>query len=108
MRECCALRSSLLGVVCVARVLRRGGRHDQERGRRSRAVMVEHVPRTERNGHRGGELPGLQEARVLHLVLCRVHFNECSQDTGACCFAFVAVHPLFIVFNLCPSAIACV
>jgi hypothetical protein len=53
--------------------------------------------------------PGLQEAWVLHLVLCRVHFNQCSQDTGSCCSAaFVTVHPLFIVFNLCPSAIACV
>jgi hypothetical protein len=37
------LHSSLLGVMCVARVLRRGGRHDQERGRRSHEVMVEHV-----------------------------------------------------------------
>jgi hypothetical protein len=93
----------------MARVLRRGGRHDKERGRRSHTVMVEHIPRTERDGHRGGELPGLQEARVLHLVLCRVHFNQCSQDIGACCSAaFVAVHQLFIVFNLCPSAIACV
>jgi hypothetical protein len=51
----------------MARVLRRGGRHDQERGRRSRAVMVEHVPRTERDGHRGGELPGLQEAECSTL-----------------------------------------
>jgi hypothetical protein len=60
----------------MARVLRRGGRHDQERGCRSHVVMVEHVPRTECAGRRGGELPGLQEAPVLLLVPCRFRLSE--------------------------------
>jgi hypothetical protein len=60
----------------MARVLWRGGRHDQERGRRSHVVMVEHVPRTERSGHHRGELPGLQESLVLLLVPYRFHLSE--------------------------------
>jgi hypothetical protein len=52
--------------VCVARITQGGGRHDQGVGRRSRMVMVEHVPHIKRVGRRGGELPGLQ---VLHCTL---------------------------------------
>jgi hypothetical protein len=55
----CVDRVSWLGVVCVARVLRGGGRHDPERGAEAAKNMVELVPRTKRTSHRGGELPGL-------------------------------------------------
>jgi hypothetical protein len=70
----CVDRVSWLGVVCVARVLRGGGRHDPERGAEAAKIMVELVPRTKRTSRRGGELPGLQEAPVLLVVTRRFPF----------------------------------
>ena len=44
------------------------------RERERLAVMDERVPRIGRNGHRRDVLPGLQEAPVFLIVLCRVRF----------------------------------